>query len=59
MPYRTRKPPIHTAAVCVHMPPQMRSIVEDYATQNHTSLGEAGRLLLEAGAIALGIVEVS
>ena len=59
MPYRTRKPPIHTAAVCVHMPPQLRLIVEDFATQNHLSLGEAGRSLLEAGAIALGIVEVA
>jgi len=41
------------------MPPQLRLIVEDFATQNHLSLGEAGRSLLEAGAIALGIVEVA
>lgn len=57
MPFRTRKPPIHTAAVCVHMSPQLRSLVEDYATQNHLSLGEAGRSLLEAGAKALGVAE--
>ncbi len=57
MPYRTRKPPIHTAAVCVHMPPSLRAVVENYADKNHLSIGEAGRSLLEAGAKALGVVE--
>ena len=57
--YRTRKPPIHTAAICVHMPPSLRVIVENYATKNRLSIGEAGRSLLEAGARALGIVEIA
>lgn len=59
MAYRTRTPPVHTATVCVHMPPKLRWIVEEYADQNRLSLGEAGRALLEAGARALGIAEVS
>ncbi len=35
------------------MPPYLRSMIEDYANKNHTSIGEAGRVLLEAGAKAL------
>jgi hypothetical protein len=57
--YRTRKPPIHTAAVCVHMPPSLRAVVENFADKNHISIGEAGRSLLEAGAKALGVMEVA
>lgn len=57
--HRIRRPPIFTASVCVHMSPKLRSTIEDYATQNHLSLGEAGRSLLEAGAKVLGIAEVS
>ncbi|NBJ15739.1 MAG: hypothetical protein FNP40_09240 [Dehalobacter sp. 4CP] len=59
MSYRTRKPPIHTAAVCLHMPPEMRSIIEEYANRHHISLGDAGRSMLEAGAKALGFAVVS
>lgn len=59
MSYRTRRPPIHTAAICVHMPPSLRVVVENYAIQKHLSIGEAGRALLEAGANALGVAEVS
>ncbi len=50
--YRTRKIPVHTAAICVHMPPSLRAVVENYATDRHISLGEAGISLLEAGAKA-------
>jgi predicted phosphoribosyltransferase len=57
--FRTRRPPIHTSVVCVHMPPALRAVVEKYADENHFSIGEAGRSLLEAGAKALGIAEVS
>jgi len=39
------------------MPPGLRSVIELYAEQNHLSLGEAGRCLLEAGAKALGVLE--
>lgn len=53
--HRTRKPPVHTAAICVHMPPPLREVVENYATDRNISLGEAGRSLLEAGAEALGL----
>lgn len=59
MPYRIRNPPVHTAAICVHMPPALRTVVENYAIQKHLSIGEAGRSLLEAGARALGIAEVA
>ena len=41
------------------MPPSLRTVVENYATQKHLSIGEAGRYLLEAGARALGIAEVA
>lgn len=41
------------------MPQKMRQTVEEYADQNRFSLGEAGRALLEAGARALGLAEVS
>jgi hypothetical protein len=59
--YRRRTPPIYTAAICVHMPPTLRAVVENYATQNRLSIGEAGRSLLEAGvkALGLGIEEVA
>lgn len=53
--YRTRNPPVHTAAICVHMPPSLREVVENYASKQRISLGEAGRSLLEAGAEALGL----
>jgi hypothetical protein len=54
-----RKPPVNTAAICLHMPPSLRAVVEKYADGNRLSLCEAGRDLLEAGAKALGIEEVS
>lgn len=41
------------------MPPSLRAVVEKYADSNHLSLAEAGRSLLEAGARALEIAEVS
>ena len=59
MGYRMRKPPVNTAAICLHMPPSLRAVVEKYADSNRLSLCEAGRDLLEAGAKALGIEEVS
>lgn len=59
MVYRTRKPAMHTAALMFHVPPKTRSLVEKFADGNHISLADAGRLLLEAGAKALGIAEVS
>jgi hypothetical protein len=54
-----RRQPVLTAAICVHMTPSLRGVVEQYAGNNRISLGEAGRSLLEAGAKALGIEEVS
>lgn len=59
MKHRTTRPPVNTAAICIHMPQKMRQTVEEYADQNRFSLGEAGRALLEAGARALGLAEVS
>lgn len=55
--YRTRAQPVHTAALCVHMPGSLRMVVEQYANENRLSLSEAGRTLLEAGAKALGAAE--
>lgn len=51
--HRKRTPPVHTAAICIHMPPSLREVVENYATECHISLGEAGRSLIEAGAKVL------
>jgi hypothetical protein len=39
------------------MPPSLREVVENFASKQHISLGEAGRSLLEAGAEALGLAE--
>jgi hypothetical protein len=41
------------------MPPDLRAVVENYATSNHLSLADAGRSLLQAGAKALGISEAA
>lgn len=51
--YRTRNPPVHTAAICIHMPPLLREVVENYAAERRISLGEAGRSLIEEGAKVL------
>lgn len=53
-----RRKPTLTSALCIHVTVQTRHLVELYAEKNRTSLGEAGRSLLEAGAKALGIAEV-
>jgi hypothetical protein len=55
MPYRTRFPPVHTSALCVHMPDGLRAVVERYADKNRLSLGEAARELLNAGIEARGL----
>lgn len=54
----TKKPEL-TATLCLHLPPGLRAIVEEIADNEQTSLGEAGRILMSAGAKALGIAEGS
>jgi len=57
--HRKRIQPVYTAALCVHVTQMQRKTIEQYADKNRLSLGEAGRNLLEAGAKALGISELS
>jgi len=40
-----------------HVPPETRALVEAFAENNHISLADAGRMIIEAGAKALGIAE--
>jgi hypothetical protein len=54
---RHTKQPELTATLCLHLPPWLRAIVEEIADNEQTSLGEAGRILMSAGAKALGIAE--
>lgn len=52
---RHTKSPELTAALCLHLPPELRAIIEGIADNERTSLGEAGRILMAAGAEALGL----
>jgi len=52
----TKKPEL-TAALCLHLPPELRAIIEGIADNERISLGEAGRMLMTAGAEALGLTE--